>query len=515
MSREYMVSTSPASSLHLASDEDDKQPPAAAFYTPPAAAAFAEHAASLASSHANNKVTAGVSGGHARTKRLPKAGIREGSRIVLVDLESVHGAVVTLEQYTGGHFTPETPAKDTFWPCTFNLSKVIMGAGMMAIPKAFMLLGLLPGLGIMALMAVLTFFTLAELVSASSSTGMGAGTSYGALVRKTVGATADKTLQPYSVPRMQRVVGTALCICNVLYLTVALCSGLVFGAELDADVLTNISAVVMGPLIGPVAAAIMANLVRCGYLMSLIGSYVLLCYPLRQCMGDLLLSGQGAVQHHWSLLTVTLVGSTYVVACYLPSIWGALSIVGATMSTVQGFIIPALVVLAVEHKAAKQAAGYQRVRSRSATSSNTSSSMSLVDSSSTLLSPLLSLPAGALPSHVLLGEQAKAAFSRSSHIDGNAGSSSAATPAAAGAPGTAAPAALPAQQCGQVARRVLRQLTAVFVLLLGIALLVNGIVDHLLDYFHPTEEGQSGNVAGRTSISSIPHIWRQLLQPPL
>jgi amino acid permease len=66
---------------------------------------------------------------------------------------------------------------------------------MMAIPKALMLLGLLPGLGIMVLMAALTFFTLAGLVSASSSTGMGAGTSYGALVRRTVGATADKTLQ--------------------------------------------------------------------------------------------------------------------------------------------------------------------------------------------------------------------------------------------------------------------------------------------------------------------------------
>ena len=31
----------------------------------------------------------------------------------------------------------ESAPRDTFWPCTFNLAKVIMGAGMMAIPKAF------------------------------------------------------------------------------------------------------------------------------------------------------------------------------------------------------------------------------------------------------------------------------------------------------------------------------------------------------------------------------------------
>jgi hypothetical protein len=102
MHRESIMSASPASSLHLASDEDDKQPPAAAFYTPPAAAAFAEHAANLAYSHMQkSKVTAGTSTNHARQGRLQRKGIREGSNIVLVDTESMHGAVVTLEQYTG------------------------------------------------------------------------------------------------------------------------------------------------------------------------------------------------------------------------------------------------------------------------------------------------------------------------------------------------------------------------------------------------------------------------------
>lgn len=64
---------------------------------------------------------------------------------------------------------------------------------MMAIPKAFNVLGLLPGIVIMLLMACLTFFTLAGLISATAATT--AGSSYGALVRKTVGGTADNALQ--------------------------------------------------------------------------------------------------------------------------------------------------------------------------------------------------------------------------------------------------------------------------------------------------------------------------------
>jgi len=64
---------------------------------------------------------------------------------------------------------------------------------MMAIPKAFMLLGLILGSILMLLIACLTFFTLASLISASAATG--AGNSYGALVRCTVGSKAQTLLE--------------------------------------------------------------------------------------------------------------------------------------------------------------------------------------------------------------------------------------------------------------------------------------------------------------------------------
>lgn len=81
---------------------------------------------------------------------------------------------------------------------------------------------------------------------------------------------------------MQRLVAVALATCNTVYIIVIICSGLVFGEDLEADVLANVNSAAMAPLIGPVAAEVMAALVRVGYLLSLIGSYVLLCYPLRQ-----------------------------------------------------------------------------------------------------------------------------------------------------------------------------------------------------------------------------------------
>lgn len=64
---------------------------------------------------------------------------------------------------------------------------------MMAIPKAFMLLGLIPGTILMLLIASLTFFTLAGLIAATAATGTGG--SYGALVRRTIGPKAQAALE--------------------------------------------------------------------------------------------------------------------------------------------------------------------------------------------------------------------------------------------------------------------------------------------------------------------------------
>jgi amino acid permease len=67
---------------------------------------------------------------------------------------------------------------------------------MMAIPRAFMLLGLLPGGAIMMLIGCLTFFTLSALITTSAALGGSSSTcSYGGLVRATLGWRAERVLQ--------------------------------------------------------------------------------------------------------------------------------------------------------------------------------------------------------------------------------------------------------------------------------------------------------------------------------
>jgi hypothetical protein len=66
------------------------------------------------------------------------------------------------------------------------------------------------------------------------------------------------------------------------------------------------------------------------------------------------------VQQHWQWLTVALVSTVYGIACFVPSIWGVLGLVGATASTVQAWIIPGLVILTLNRlQAAGQALSRQ------------------------------------------------------------------------------------------------------------------------------------------------------------
>jgi hypothetical protein len=97
----------------------------------------------------------------------------------------------------------------TFLPCTFNLSKVILGASMMAIPKAFAILGVILGSVLLTFCALLTAFTVDGLMDVSERLKI---KTYSELVRQTCGRPAQYLLQ----------VGIALtCFGNmVIYLVV-------------------------------------------------------------------------------------------------------------------------------------------------------------------------------------------------------------------------------------------------------------------------------------------------------
>jgi hypothetical protein len=88
---------------------------------------------------------------------------------------------------------------------------------------------------------------------------------------------------------------------------------------------------------------VLSVLVRGGFLVSLLGSFALLMFPLRTCLIELLwgkqlaAAGSGAAKAaktaeiegaNYSLLTYGILASTVATAVLVPDIWAALSIVG-------------------------------------------------------------------------------------------------------------------------------------------------------------------------------------------
>ncbi|KAI8474958.1 MAG: transmembrane amino acid transporter protein-domain-containing protein [Monoraphidium minutum] len=409
----------------------------------------------------------------------------------------------------GGEDAPRPPPADTYRICVFNLTKVILGAGMMAVPRALYLLGVIPGTALMAAIALLTHFTLARgLVWGAAAAG--AKGSYGDLARRALGRRGEAALQlavfvncwtmlviflvisgdllvgdapdyyglirqltgaapgspalnrplvlgalccavllplgsmrsmerlaavniigvmanaffaglmvvlaasaaaagaaaapplwpqwgelergggggrlgaaaalaatlpvvlncfvchqslhpllpslrPYSTTRAQSMVATSLAAAGGLYYIIAICAVAAFGSDLRDDVLSNITAAAMAPLLRSLTAARAAALaVRAGYLLSIAGSFTLLLFPLRHVIADVALGGHDALARRWLPVSAALIASAAATAAALPSIWGALALVGATATTAQAWIVPALIILSLERAAARR-----------------------------------------------------------------------------------------------------------------------------------------------------------------
>jgi hypothetical protein len=97
-------------------------------------------------------------------------------------------------------------------------------------------------------------------------------------------------------------------------------------------------------------AQALSALVRGGFLVSLLGSFALLMFPLRTCLIELLWGGKelkgtsgpakaAAVSkiqsQYYAPLTYGILAATVATAVLVPDIWAALSIVGDLASTMQ------------------------------------------------------------------------------------------------------------------------------------------------------------------------------------
>ncbi|GAX82610.1 hypothetical protein CEUSTIGMA_g10036.t1 [Chlamydomonas eustigma] len=158
-------------------------------------------------------------------------------------------------------------------------------------------------------------------------------------------------LKPFSKLSFSRMTALSLMVCNLLYTLIAVTSILAFGPDLGDDALSNMSAVHLEPLIGVVGASIVGCVVRLGYFVSLVGSFILTLHPLRHCVLEIILGSnfetESTLEKRLFLpVTLGLLLACYSMAVLIPSIWVVISLVGSVASTLMGFIFPAIVILA-------------------------------------------------------------------------------------------------------------------------------------------------------------------------
>ncbi|EFJ48238.1 hypothetical protein VOLCADRAFT_90925 [Volvox carteri f. nagariensis] len=158
-------------------------------------------------------------------------------------------------------------------------------------------------------------------------------------------------LVPYNPAVLDRVVALSLTMVTVLFMVVAYAAYTAFGQDVRGNFLNNLSPAQLSPLIGSTAATVVSFGVKGGYAGSLIGSSVLIMFPLRQSTLEVVAPAQalpGAPPVPASLYlscTYGLLVATYGIAVFVPSIWDVISFVGAVSCTIMCFIIPAVLIL--------------------------------------------------------------------------------------------------------------------------------------------------------------------------
>ncbi|KIY95688.1 hypothetical protein MNEG_12273 [Monoraphidium neglectum] len=170
----------------------------------------------------------------------------------------------------------------------------------------------------------------------------------------------------------------------------ALCVGaaLAFGPGLQINVLSNLSIDSMAPLLGAAPAVVASLVIQIGYVVSLMASFLLYMHPMRTNVAEMIwpppdvAAGQGAAPagrrgsddeggggagveagaaaagvgagraaemeaRHYHVLTYSLLAAATLAAVSVPNIWAALSFIGNMCASVEAFIAPGCIALAL------------------------------------------------------------------------------------------------------------------------------------------------------------------------
>ncbi|KAI8473728.1 MAG: hypothetical protein J3K34DRAFT_518668 [Monoraphidium minutum] len=201
-------------------------------------------------------------------------------------------------------------------------------------------------------------------------------------------------LQPYTPARMRAASGAALGLALALYLAFSVGACLAFGPGLTANALSSFSADALGPLLGgPRAGRAAAAGLQASYLLIVLSSLVLFVHPLRTAVAEMIWDGRGArgaggggeggggdplhgqlhgdggrhdsggawraggsgyvaamEARHYLALTYSLLAAATLAAIAVPDVWQVLSVIGNGAASVEAFVVPGLIALALRRR---------------------------------------------------------------------------------------------------------------------------------------------------------------------
>lgn len=142
---------------------------------------------------------------------------------------------------------------------------------------------------------------------------------------------------------MQTVVQTSLAFCSSIYMTTSLFAYLLFGDKTMTDVLANFDTDLGVPY-----SAILNDIVRVSYAIHLMLVFPVVHFALRLNLDGLVFPSARPLpsdSKRFILITGGLVGCVFLGATFIPNIWDAFQITGATVAVCVGFIFPGSIVL--------------------------------------------------------------------------------------------------------------------------------------------------------------------------
>ncbi|KAK7360730.1 hypothetical protein VNO77_02739 [Canavalia gladiata] len=139
------------------------------------------------------------------------------------------------------------------------------------------------------------------------------------------------------------VIRASLVLCSSVYILTALFGFLLFGESTQDDVLANFDTDLGIPY-----SSVLSDIVRISYALHLMLVFPVIFFSLRFNLDDLIFPSARSFNFdkcRFVLITIGLISVVYVAANFVPSIWSAFQLTGATATVCLGFIFPAAIAL--------------------------------------------------------------------------------------------------------------------------------------------------------------------------